>query len=63
MNPFRSSNPNLSSSDRTRDIKSKYIYAAAKKKFQSGKGVALKILNIIKKELFEVFLITSCNKI
>ena len=36
MNPFRSSNPNLSSSDRTRDKKSKYIYAAAKQKFQKN---------------------------
>jgi hypothetical protein len=37
MNPFNRSNPNLSSSDRTRDYKSKYIYAVAKRNFQVGK--------------------------
>jgi len=49
MNPFRSSNPNLSSSDRTRDKKSKYIYAAAKKKFQSGKRCGTKNIKFYKK--------------
>jgi len=49
MNPFRSSNPNLSSSDRTRDKKSKYIYAAAKKKFQSGKRCGTKNIKYYKK--------------
>jgi len=49
MNPFRSSNPNLSSSDITRDKKSKYIYAAAKKKFQSGKRCGTKNIKFYKK--------------
>ena len=49
MNPFRSSNPNLSSSDRTRDKKSTYIYAAAKKKFQSGKRCGTKNIKYYKK--------------
>lgn len=49
MNPFRSSNPNLSSSDRTRDKKSKYIYAVAKKKFQSGKRCGTKNIKYYKK--------------
>ena len=49
MNPFRSSNPNLSSGDRTRDKKSKYIYAAAKKKFQSGKRCGTKNIKFYKK--------------
>ena len=35
MNSFNNNKPNLSSSDRTRDKRSKYIYAAAKKQFQT----------------------------
>ena len=35
MNPFNNNAPNLNSSDRIRDKKSKYIYAAAKQKFQT----------------------------
>ena len=49
MNPFRSSNPNLSSSDRTRDKKSKYIYAAAKKKFQTKRPCNTKNIKYYKK--------------
>jgi len=35
MNPFDNNKPVLNSSDRTRNKKSKYIYAAAKQKFQT----------------------------
>jgi len=35
MNPFQRSNPLLNSSDRTRNQKSKYIYAATKNEFQT----------------------------
>jgi hypothetical protein len=49
MNPFRSSNPNLSSSDRTRDKKSTYIYAAAKKKFQTKRPCNTKNIKYYKK--------------
>ena len=49
MNPFRNSNPNLSSSDRTRDKKSKYIYAAAKKKFQTKRPCNTKNIKYYKK--------------
>jgi len=37
MNPFSNNSPNLSSGDRTRDKRDKYIYAAAKKNFQSNR--------------------------
>ena len=49
MNPFRSSNPNLSSSDRTRDKKSTYIYAAAKKRFQTKRPCNTKNIKYYKK--------------
>ena len=49
MNPFKSSNPNLSSSDRTRDKKSKYIYAAAKQKFQTRRHCNNKNIKYYKK--------------
>jgi len=49
MNPFRNSNPNLSSSDRTRDKKSTYIYAAAKKKFQTKRPCNTKNIKYYKK--------------
>ena len=38
MNPFNNNTPNLNSSDRIRDKKSKYIYAAAKQKFQTKRS-------------------------
>ena len=38
MNPFNNNVPKLNSSDRIRDKKSKYIYAAAKQKFQTKFG-------------------------
>ena len=37
MNPFSNNSQNLSSGDRTRDKRDKYIYAAAKKNFQSNR--------------------------
>ena len=49
MNPFGNNTPNLSAGDRIKDKKSKYIYAAAKQKFQSGKRCGTKNIKYYKK--------------
>ena len=49
MNTFDNNKPVLSSSDRIRNKKSKYIYAAAKKKFQSKRRCNGKNIKYYKK--------------
>ena len=49
MNPFDNNKPVLSSSDRIRNKKSKYIYAAAKKKFQTKRPCNTKNIKYYKK--------------
>ena len=49
MNPFNNNKPNLSSSDRTRDKRSKYIYAAAKQKFQTKRSCNSKNIKYYRK--------------
>ena len=49
MNPFDNNRPVLSSSDRTRNKKSKYIYAVAKQKFQTKRRCNGKNIKYYKK--------------
>jgi hypothetical protein len=49
MNPFDNNRPVLNSSDRTRNKKSKYIYAAAKQKFQTKRRCNGKNIKYYKK--------------
>ena len=63
MNPFDNNRPVLNSSDRIRNKKSKYIYAAAKQKFQTKRRCNGKNIKYYKKGAVRSVLTINCNKI